>query len=264
MIRITTNSFSWNPDYNTTVERNLDGPGICRQAAGCGAQGIEIAPALVTARQLSEIGIALSGASTGGPLFDEWTPRDADKVLEVASGVRKLGGEYVFFTAAPKGGWGADVPVSTENLKVAGERFTQLAERVRAEGIAIGLHNHASTPQGLAAELALLREHVDPAQVGVYLDVAWAFCAGGDPLGLIAEFRGRCVGYHLRNLRADTVPTAGLADGVLDIPAIVRAIVACGHQGWLGLELWHRKDVQSARPMIECQQEAILYLKALL
>lgn len=262
MLRFTTNSFSWHPTYSQNMPE-LSAEEICRQACECGAEGIEIDPSRVTGEQLAAIGLALSGASTGGPLFDEWTAAEADQVVSVAAGVRALGGDYVFFTAAPKGGWGQDVPVSDDNLRLAGERLNALAERLRAEGVAIGLHNHAATPRGLAAELALVAEHTDPSLVGLYLDVAWAFCGGGDPLAIIDELGGRCVGFHLRNHTTAKVPTEGLLDGALDIAAIVARIKAIGYSGWVGLELWHREDVPVARTMVECQREALAYLKRL-
>jgi sugar phosphate isomerase/epimerase len=262
MIRFATNSFSWHPTYNKGIG-DLTAEDICRQAFECGAEGIEIEPARVSKAALDEIGIVLSGASTGGPLFDEWTVADADQVVSVAAEARAYGGEYVFFTAAPKGGWGADVPVTPDNLKLAGERFNTLAQRVRAEGVTIGLHNHAATPQGLAAELALLREHTDLALVGLYFDVAWAFTGGGDPLAILGEFGPRCMGFHFRNATADKVPTEGLEGGALDIPALVEGIKAPGYSGWVALELWHRDDVPTTKSMVECQTEALRYLKCL-
>lgn len=262
MIRITTNSFSWHPTYNKGIGE-LSAAGICREAAKAGAEGIEIDPARVTAEELAEIGIVLSGASTGGPLFDDWTEADADQVVSVAAATKALGGEYVFFTAAPKGGWGQDVPVSEDNLALSGERFNALARRVRAEGVAIGLHNHAATPQGLAAELALMREHTDPALVGLYLDVAWAATGDGDSVAIIGEFGARCMGFHFRNLTADKVPTEGLTGGVLDMGEIVAEIKASGYSGWIGLELWHREDVPVTKSMAECQKEAVGYLRGM-
>lgn len=263
MIRFSTNSFSWNTTYNVGLPE-LDGPDVCRQAAQCGAEGIEIDPSRVTAADLATAGLALSGASTGGPLFDEWTAADEDKVVATAAATRALGGEYVFFTAAPKGGWGAHEAVSSDCLKLAGERFSALAVRVRAEGVAIGLHNHAANPDGFAAELALVREHVDPALVGLYLDLGWAYCSEGDPVRVLAEFSGRLTGLHFRNHTADKVPTQTLSEGELDMPAIAEAVRAAGYEGWVALELWHRNDVPLTKGMQECQGESLAYLRGLL
>jgi sugar phosphate isomerase/epimerase len=263
MIRFSTNSFSWNTTYNVGLPE-LDGPDICRQAAACGAEGIEIDPSRVTAADLGEIGLALSGASTGGPLFDDWTIADADKVVATAAATRALGGEYVFFTAAPKGGWGAHEPVAEDHLKLAGERLTALAARVRAEGLAIGLHNHASDPDGLAAELGLLRDHVDRALVGLYLDLGWAYCGEADPAEVIAEFGPRLMGLHFRNHSPDKVPTQTLSEGALDLAAIAAAIRASGYEGWAALELWHRQDVPVSKGMLECQRESLAAMRELL
>ena len=242
----------------------LDGPAICREAAQCGADGIELDPTRVTASELAEAGIALSGASTGGPLFDAWTAEDADKVVATAAAARALGGAYVFFTAAPKGGWGAHELVTPDNLKLADERFTSLATRVRAEGLAIGLHNHAANPDGFAAELALVRDHVDPALVGLYLDLGWAYCSDADPVAVLGEFAGRLTGLHFRNHTPDKVPTQTLSEGALDMAAIAQAVRAAGYAGWVALELWHREDVPVTRAMVECQTESLAVLRGLL
>ena len=263
MIRFSTNSFSWNTTYNEGLPE-LDGPGICRQAAQCGAEGIEIDPSRVSAADLSAASIALSGASTGGPLFDEWSAADADKVVATAAATRALGGEYVFFTAAPKGGWGAHERVTPDNLKLAGERFSALAARVRAEGVAIGLHNHAANPEGFAAELSLVREHVDPALVGLYFDLGWAYCSDANPLDVLAQFAGRLTGLHFRNHTLDKVPTQTLSEGALDVAAIAEAVRAVGYDGWVALELWHRQDVPVTKSMQECQTESLAYLRRLL
>ena len=263
MIRLSTNSFSWNTTYNVGLPE-LDGPGLCREAAQCGADGIEIDPSRVTAADLAAIGLALSGASTGGPLFDEWTAADEDKVVATAAATKALGGDYVFFTAAPKGGWGAHESVTPDNLKLAGERFTALGMRVRAEGLAIGLHNHAANPDGFAAELALVRDHVDPALVGLYFDTGWAYCSDADPVAVLTEFGPRLMGLHFRNHTPDKIPTQTLSEGALDIPALAAAIRAIGYEGWVALELWHRSDVPVTRSMAECQTESLALLRSLL
>lgn len=261
MIRLSTNSFSWHPTYNQGLAE-LTGAEICREAAACGAAGIELDPARVTAAELREIGIALSGASTGGPLFDAWTEADADKVVATAAAAKALGAEYVFFTAAPKGGWGAHEAVTAADLALAGERLTAVGARVRAEGLALGLHNHAANPEGLAAELALVRDHVDPAVVGLYLDAGWAYCSEGAPAALVAEFGPRCVGFHFRNHTPDKVPTQTVAEGALDLRAFIGAIVATGYRGWAALELWHRQDTPVTRSMADCQRESLTWLAA--
>jgi len=262
MIRLSTNSFSWNTTYNKGLDE-LTPVGLCRKAAGCGAEGIEIDPTRVTAEQLNDCGLCLSGGSTGGPLYDNWTAADADKVVATAADVKAIGGEYVFFTAAPKGGWGAHEPVTGEDLAVAGERFNALASRVVAEGVALGLHNHAACPEGLAAELALVRDHVDPALIGLYLDIGWAFCSEGDPAAIVRGFGERCTGFQLRTHTADKAPTETLSEGALDTPEIVDAIIATGYAGWVALELWHREDVLVTKSMPECQTESLAYLRRL-
>ena len=151
-----------------------------------------------------------------------------------------------------------------DDLKRAGARFSALGARVQREGMKIGLHNHASCPAGLAAELALVRDHVDPALVGLYFDVGWAFCSDGDPIAILREFGPRCLGFHFRNHTAARIPTQTLAEGVMDMPAIAAAIKASGYSGWVALELWHRNDVAVSRSMLDCQRESLAWLRQVL
>jgi len=131
MIRLTTNSFSWHPGYNRNVP-DLAASEICRQARQVGADGIEMDPSRVAAAELEAMGLVISGASTGGPLYDDWTAEHADAVVAMAARVKAAGGDYVFFTAAPKGGWGVRKEVAEDELARAGERLNAVAARVRA------------------------------------------------------------------------------------------------------------------------------------
>jgi sugar phosphate isomerase/epimerase len=71
----------------------------------------------------------------------------------------------------------------------------------------------------------------------------------------------RVYAFHFRNLRGG-VPTEDLLDGELDIPAIVRAAVAAGYDGWLGLELWHPDGMEPQRSMVEDVRRSAALLRA--
>jgi inosose dehydratase len=261
-IRLATNSFSWLAQYNQdqtekTAER------IVAEAAQAGAEGLEIGPERVSTEMLARYGIALSGASTGGDLFGEWTAADTAGIVATARAAAALGADYLFFTCAPKGGWGQQQEATDEDLRRVGSRLDDLGKQVRTVGLRFGLHNHAAFLAGLDAELRLIREFTDPAWVDLYLDLGWAATAGGDPVALIYEFGPRLGGLHFRNQRG-AVPTQTLAEGDLDLPAAVSALRAVGYAGWASLELWHRHDTVVTKSMLECQQESLAYLRELL
>lgn len=260
-IRLATNSFSWHPQYNKGL-RDLTAEQIVAEAAQAGAEGLEIGPERVDAALLGRYGLALSGASTGGDLFGEWTPAETANIVATAQAAAALGADYIFFTCAPKGGWGQPQEATDEELRRVGIRLNDLGRQVRAAGVRFTLHNHAASPAGLEAELRLIREFTEPAWVDLYLDIGWAATAGGNPEALIREFGPRLGGFHLRNQRG-AVPTQTLAEGELDLPAIVAAIHAVGYTGWVSLELWHREDTEVTRSMLECQQESLAYLREL-
>lgn len=260
-LRWATNSFSWHPQYNK-VQGEVTPERIVAEAAQAGAEGLEIDPERVSADLLARYGIALSGSSTGGDLFGPWTPADAAGIVATARAAAELGADYIFFTCAPKGGWGQSQEATDEELRRVGSHLNHLGQQVRAVGVRFALHNHAASPVGLEAELRLIREFTDPAWVDLYLDIGWAATAGGDPVTLIQEFGPRLGGFHFRNQRG-AVPTQTLAEGDLDLAAILAAIHAVGYSGWGSLELWHRQDTEVTRSMLECQRESLAYLREL-
>ena len=260
-IRHATNSFSWHPTYNTGVEGLSDGD-ILRQAAGAGAEAIEIDPARVSRSLLEDIGIELAGVSVGGETYPDWPEKERDRIVATAAKAAELGGSYAFTTTG-RYHWGDPGSVTTESLEISADRINDLGRRVSAEGLQLLVHNHADCPHGHEAEMELLRSYVDPACALALFDIGWAYVPGGDPIALIAELGPRIGGFHFRNHRG-SVPTETLADGDIDMQEVARQIRAISYSGWVSLELWHRKDTLAERPMIDCQRESLALLRELL
>ena len=265
-IRVATNSFSWHPDYNTSAPPMSDEE-LVAQAAEAGAEGLEIDPERVSAELLARHGIVLSGASTGGSVFAEWSDEVLEGVRRAAEGVAQLGGYYLFFTTAPLhgwgGGWGEPGELGADVLKLGGERMSDLGRCVAEFGLDFAFHNHAAAPEGLAVELALLHEHTDPAYVKSYLDIGWAYASGGDPVTLIRDLGPRLGGFHLRN-QYGKVPAATLAEGDIDMAAVVAAMKDVGYSGWVALELYHPPETPVTQSMLDYQKESLAYLRGLL
>jgi len=265
-IRYATNCFAWNTTYNKGIPE-LTNEEIIARAEQAGADGIEMDPEGVTAEMLARHGMVLAGTSVGGSLFADWSEDIRDEVVSTAAASAELGGYYLFFTTAPllgwDGGWGEAGAATDELLQQAGERLNDMGRRVREFGLDFVFHNHAAVPQGLDAEMRMIKHHTAPECVGLFLDIGWAYAAGGDPVTIIRESGSRIGGFHIRN-QAGVVPTQTLTEGEIDMAAVAAAIKEIGYDGWVSLELWHCEDTEVTKSMMACHEESLAYLRELL
>jgi sugar phosphate isomerase/epimerase len=105
------------------------------------------------------------------------------------------------------------------------ERYAEAAAVAHEHGLRFGLHNHwwecelieGCYPYQLLHELL-------PAEVFFELDVYWARTAGLDPARIVTELGPRVAMLHLKDGPAvPGQPMTALGDGVVDLPAIIRA-----------------------------------------
>jgi len=142
--------------------------------------------------------------------------------------------------------------LSNEIWKVFGERLTEFAETIAAEGFRLAYHPHLGTvvegPEDLAAFIA----HTGEA-AGLTLDTGHATLAGIDPIAVIGAHPGRIAHVHCKDVRGAVFEAvrvremsflggvlAGMftapGDGDLDWPAVMGALAAIGYSGWMVVE----------------------------
>jgi inosose dehydratase len=135
-----------------------------------------------------------------------------------------------------------------------GEAVNGIAREARAAGHPVAFHQHTGTFVETPEELDRLLSIADSALVSVCLDVGHYTVAGGDPVAALRRYGERVTHLHLKDVDADVLADlrAGrLADfrsairarlftelgaGVLDLPAIVDALVRRDYGGWLMIE----------------------------
>ncbi len=143
---------------------------------------------------------------------------------------KKRGFQYVvcpYIAPADRGG--------IEVIKKLAETLNRAGEKCRAGGLTLCYHNHAFEfePAGSKTLLDVLMAETDKRYVGLELDIFWSSVAGVDPVSVLKQYAGRIPLLHLKNKAAgteklykETVPKSAfkeVGDGVIDIPAVLRA-----------------------------------------
>jgi inosose dehydratase len=154
-----------------------------------------------------------------------------------------------------------------------GARLTELAERMRREGLRMAYHHHMGTVVQSTQDIDQLMANTSEA-VGLLLDTGHLTYAGGDPAQMAARYAQRIVHVHCKDVRRAvlescrnrdssflnavlegvfTVP----GDGMVDYHAVLEPIARSGYNGWLVVEA--EQDPAVAPPL----QYAKLGFKAL-
>jgi len=158
----------------------------------------------------------------------------------------------------------ADRPVMPDDeFKAYGDRLTELAAWLRAEGCPMTFHHHMGTVVEIEREIDLLMAHSGD-EVGLLLDTGHLHFAGGDVLATTRRHGPRINHVHCKDIRKDvlerhlagrwsflkgvvegvfTVP----GDGVIDYGPFARLLAEIGYRGWVVVEA--EQDPAKANPL---------------
>ena len=158
----------------------------------------------------------------------------------------------------------ADRPrMPDEEFKSYGDRLTELAEWLQAEGCPMTFHHHMGTVVETEREIDLLMARTGDA-VGLLFDTGHLHFAGGDVLATARRHGRRINHVHGKDIRADvlerlkvenwsflkgvvegvfTVP----GDGAIDFTAVARVLAEIGYSGWVVVEA--EQDPEKANPL---------------
>ena len=148
-------------------------------------------------------------------------------------------------------------PVTDDQIKAAAELWSRVGEMTLSSGVKLGAHHEFFCGIRNLDELEKFYEWSDPRYVFFFFDTAQHAIAGLDPVALYERYHERVTGFHLKDaLTADVdddyrkppdaelmAPTTarwfyemGTANGIVDFPALVRAMKKHGYEGWVGVE----------------------------
>jgi inosose dehydratase len=135
-----------------------------------------------------------------------------------------------------------------------GDVLMALSREAAALGHPVAFHQHAGTFIETPAELDRLAGLVDPALMGLCLDVGHYLVGGGDPVAALEQFGDRVSHVHLKDVDPFVLASlrsgalAGfrqalrrrlfteLGAGVLDLDGVLAALEKRDYRGWLMVE----------------------------
>ncbi len=179
--------------YSVRNELAADPPGTLKKVAEMGYQGVEFAGEPVgTPGEIKEwleaAGLVCCGWHTA---FQRVQP---EALAETIALNKAIGNSRIIIPGLPgrytgtKQGW----------LEAA-EFFNELAEKLSAEGMKTGYHNHRVEFQRIHGEIpwVILGENTRD-DVILQIDTGNAYSGGGDPLDMLRRFPGRAETVHLK------------------------------------------------------------------
>ncbi|AZS37540.1 Inosose dehydratase [Microbacterium lemovicicum] len=182
-------------------------------------------------RLLDEHSVELAGVYSGGHFIyrdaheDELARFDRSIAVAAEFGARHfvLGGGAIRSTGR-----------QDQDYVVMAELLDQVADRARSAGLVPSYHPHlgslAEAPEQIDALLAA-------SSIGLCADVAHLAAGGGDPVQIIDTYADRLDYVHLKDYDPQTGSFMPLGEGVVDMDAVVQAVVRTGYSDWVGVEL---------------------------
>lgn len=134
------------------------------------------------------------------------------------------------------------------------------AQLCRARGLRVAFHHHAGTFVETPEEVERLCALTDPELIGLCLDTGHYVYGGGDPVAAVRKYGQRIWHVHAKDVTASVLarlrrePIAfleavregvfcPLGEGLVDFPALLQELKACGYTGWIVVE----QDVDPSR-----------------
>ena len=161
------------------------------------------------------------------------------------------------FIVMPAGLYYDVEPVTDDKLRACAELWNRVGKMTLEYGVRTCCHHEFFCGIRSAEQLRKFYEWTDPRYVFFYCDTAQHVIAGVDPVDLYLKLHDRCGGFHLKDthhvdltgdyrrkpdaeVMAPTTPRwfheMGTPQGLVDFPALMAAMKACGYTGWVGVE----------------------------
>jgi sugar phosphate isomerase/epimerase len=166
----------------------------------------------------------------------------------VVDACRTLGCDQLFMPAVPPD----QRDMAAHGWRALGRELGRMSERLRAQGIELGYHNHdweLAPKRGDKTALELLLEAAAGSPLTWQADVAWLVRGGVEPKAWLYRYRSRLTSAHVKDIapagqNKDEDGWADVGSGVLDWRDLWRACREAGAR-WMVVE--HDKPKDPAR-----------------
>jgi inosose dehydratase len=263
-IRFGVSPIAWANDDMPELGGDTPLQDILRDIQELGFEGVELGgkfPRDVTALKplLARYSLDLIGGWYSGSLLTQ-SAHDEIVALQPHLDLLKAMGSTVFVFAetsnaihGQRGHAMRDTPrLGAGDWVVFGQRLTEVADYIQAQGIRFAYHHHLGTVVERAVDLQAFLTHTG-ASVGLTLDTGHAALGGIDALRLIAEHPGRVAHVHCKDVRwnvFDKARDGGMSfldgvlagmftvpgDGGLDYAKLMTALAKINYSGWIVIE----------------------------
>jgi sugar phosphate isomerase/epimerase len=165
---------------------------------------------------------------------DMWNKNDHQKILEdidlVVERLHLVGGTMLGITVGD-----AKHIKTEEELDAQAELLKKIMVVCNKNKVEPNIHNHTFEVTNNLYDLKGILERIPGIKLGP--DLNWLVRAGVDPVWFIKTYGHRMVYMHIRDQRADGKWTEAVGEGVIDFPAIARALKEINYAGKAAIEL---------------------------
>jgi inosose dehydratase len=137
--------------------------------------------------------------------------------------------------------------IRSEYYEILGETLNEMARTAVDLGLRVAYHPEVGTLVQQTDDVEKLFQHADQKLVNLCLETAHLTAAGEEPAAFVQRYGARIVHVHLKDLANGMFSPLGT--GVVDFPAVIRALRLARYDGWLIAELDVTEDspLESAR-----------------
>ena len=206
-------------------------PGTLRRVAKIGFRNVQLSGGCLMSMNPLELRGILDDAglkAVGHHTSYEQLSAEFDRVVDA---LHALGIRYTAIA------WcGESYRGSAARWKKTAKLFSQMGQRLAAEGITLQYHNHQFEFERFAGQVGLeiLFGHSDPKYLQAELDTAWVAAGFQDPAAWISRLKGRVDQIHAKDIQVASVEYASetrvmeVGRGALDWPGILAACRKAG------------------------------------
>lgn len=175
--------------------------------------------------------VPVTGTSYNGNMWDKSEhSRIIDDLGNVLDRLHQIGGSTLGITVG-----NARRKKTEEELDAQGKVLKQIMKLCEKFNIQPNIHNHTFEVENDLHDLKGIMERVPEMKLGP--DLNWLVRGGVDPVWFIKTYGHKMVYMHIRDQKADGKWTEAVGEGVIDFPAIAKALRDINYSGRAAIEL---------------------------